>query len=85
MKGGCCATRRVRKTAGWLAPAAILAILPKCPLCFVALFAAATGFGISVAAATYLRMSLVILCVAALLFPMVSRFRRLRRLPLANE
>jgi hypothetical protein len=48
-------------------------------LCFVALFAAATGLGLSVSGATYLRTSLVILCTALLLFLVVNRVRRLRR------
>ena len=74
--GVCCSLRRVRKTAGWLAPAAILAVLPKCPLCFAALFVMASGFGLSVAAATWLRTALVVLCVAALLFPLIGILRR---------
>jgi hypothetical protein len=73
---GCCSMRRVRNTGGWLVPAVLLAVLPKCPLCFVALFAAATGVGLSVVAVTYLRMALLVLCVAALLFLLIGSVRR---------
>ena len=73
---GCCSMRRVRNTGGWLVPAVLLAVLPKCPLCFVALFAAATGLGLSVVVAAYLRMALIVLCVAALLFLLIGSVRR---------
>jgi Ca2+/Na+ antiporter len=66
VKSGCCHTRRIRSTAGWLVPAAILALLPKCPLCFVAYFAMLTGFGLSVAVAAHIRMLLAVTCIVCL-------------------
>ncbi len=72
--GCCCATRRIRETAGWLAPAAILALLPKCPLCIIALVAATTGFGLAVSVMAYLRVSLAVLSVALLTFMVLRTF-----------
>jgi hypothetical protein len=67
VKARCCATHRNPGIAGWLLPTAILAMLPKCPMCLVLYFAMFTGFGLSVAAATHIRLLLILLCVASLL------------------
>lgn len=59
-------TRRGLAAAGSVAPAAILVFLPKCPACIAAYLAVATGIGVSVTTAAYLRTSLLVLCVASL-------------------
>ncbi|WP_428308396.1 hypothetical protein [Lacipirellula sp.] len=52
--------------AGWLVPGTLLAFFPKCPLCVAGYVALATGLGLSLAAATYLRWGLLVLCVGSL-------------------
>ncbi len=60
-----------RRSLGFTAktiPVAILAMLPKCPACIAAYVALGTGIGLSLSAATYLRLSLIIVCVASLVY-----------------
>lgn len=64
--------RRMLEFAGWLIPGTLLAFFPKCPLCVAGYVALATGLGVSLAAATFLRWTLLVLCIAALAF-MASR------------
>lgn len=69
--------RRCLDGARWIIPGGVLAVLPKCPICLAAYLAIGTGIGISVSAAIYLRMALVVVCTAALAYLAVSRGRRL--------
>ena len=68
---------RGAQIAGWLFPGATLALLPKCPMCVAAYVALATGIGVSLPTATYLRAMLVALCVASLLFIATRQLRSL--------
>ncbi|MEP6671945.1 MAG: hypothetical protein ABJF10_22475 [Chthoniobacter sp.] len=67
--------RRGGEIAGWIVPTATLALLPKCPVCVAAYVALATGIGISLPTATYLRTMLVVLCLSSLAFIAARRLR----------
>jgi hypothetical protein len=84
----CCASKarspisqlqRAGEILAWLLPCAILALLPKCPMCVAAYVALATGFGISIPAAASLRSALIFLCATALLFLAVRLARHILR------
>ncbi len=75
---GCCApkaraTHGAKKTrlpgageaAGWLIPGAVLALMPKCPLC-VAAYLALWGVTVSCSSAHIVMRALTALCVAVL-------------------
>jgi hypothetical protein len=69
MNRTCCTiARRGGEVAGWVVPTAMLSVIPKCPACVAAYVAMATGLGISLPAAGHLRTSLIVVCVAALVF-----------------
>lgn len=69
--------QRYREVAAWLIPGALLAALPKCPVCLATYIAIGTGIGLSVSTAAYLRLALLILCIAALSYLAVRRIHAL--------
>ena len=54
--------------AGWVVPTAVLVAMPKCPVCLVAYVALATGVGLSVTTASYLRGAAIVLCLVVLVY-----------------
>ena len=58
--------RRARGEAGWVLPATLLALLPKCPLCLAAYVALATGVSLSGASAHLLLRTLTVLGICTL-------------------
>ncbi len=58
--------RRGVEMAGWLIPGATLVLLPKCPACVAMYVALFSGVGLSLASASLIRTSLLILCVLIL-------------------
>jgi hypothetical protein len=64
---------RCRELGTWVFATAILALMPKCPACLAVYIAVWTGFGLSLSTATYLRMSLLILCAATLVYLVLTR------------
>jgi hypothetical protein len=70
--------RSSRPRRGWDLAAGALslgvwALMPKCPMCIAAYVALWTGLGLSLAAATYLRWSLLLVSSAVLIYLIVKR------------
>jgi uncharacterized protein YqgC (DUF456 family) len=57
--------RRFSKVAVSLLPAAVLALLPKCPLCLAAWLTFATGFSFSASGILWMRAGIVLVCAGA--------------------
>jgi len=66
-----------RDLIGSIFPAAILVLLPKCPACLAA-YVAITGIGLTLSAATYLRLGLLVLCVVSLAYVAARQVRGIR-------
>jgi hypothetical protein len=87
--GCCCAApsplprsnpwRRGLEVAEWAIPGALLALMPKCPVCLAAYVALGTGIGLSITVASYLRVVLLVACIASLSYLVATRARRAMR------
>jgi hypothetical protein len=82
MTGGCCCgsgggrsspPRRGWEIAAGAASLGVWAFLPKCPMCVAAYVALWTGLGLSLAAAAYLRWSLLLVSAAVLIYLVMKR------------
>ena len=66
-------SRRVREVAGWLVPGAVLALMPKCPMCLVAYVALCSGLTMTSSSAHILMRTLTALCIGTLALCVVRR------------
>jgi hypothetical protein len=64
----------------WIVPGAVLAAMPKCPLCLAAYVALFTGCGISLAAASFAWWFVASSSVGVLAYLVVSAARGLLKL-----
>lgn len=69
---------RAAGLAGWIVPGILLVLMPKCPACFAAYVALASGIGLSLPVASGIRLGLISMGVGTLLFPMARMIRRRR-------
>jgi hypothetical protein len=60
--------RRFLNFIGWIIPTAILALIPKCPVCVAGYAVIGTSVGFSLSAFAQLRLALIVLCVVSLSF-----------------
>ena len=60
-------SRRARRMTAVL-PGILLVLMPKCPICLAAYIALITGISIPITAATWLRWSMIVLCIVALVW-----------------
>lgn len=58
--------RRSREVSGWILPGALLALMPKCPMCLAAYLALGTGFTMSGSSAHILMRALTALSIGTL-------------------
>jgi len=65
--------RRAKGVGGLIFPGALLALMPKCPMCLAAYVAFCTGFTISGSSAQTLMRSLTALCIGTLALCVVRR------------
>ena len=62
------AVGRAWRSVQWVFPAALLVVVPKCPLCVAAYIALFTGVGVSVSTARWIQILMVVCCVGSLAY-----------------
>src|SRR5471032_1286519 len=67
--------RRAWRGIHWLFPAALLVLMPKCPLCVAAYVALFTGVGITVSTARWIQILMLVLCLTSLAYFSVRYWR----------
>ena len=68
--------RRAKDAGEWGAPTLVLFLLPKCPICVAVYVATFTGIGLSIEAATWVRNSMLAVCVLAVVLLAARLLRR---------
>ncbi len=68
--------KRAAGIGGWITPGLLLVLMPKCPACFAAYIALVSGIGLSLPVVAVVRTTLMILCVASLVFMISRQIRR---------
>ena len=58
--------RRLLNFFGWIVPTAVLALIPKCPVCVAGYAVIGTSVGFSLSAFAQLRLAIIILCLVSL-------------------
>lgn len=78
--------RRCVGAIGWVVPASVLTLMPKCPAC-VAAYLAVAGVGISTSAAASFRTAAIGVSAATLLCLVAASIyrRRMRKPPVARQ
>ena len=71
--------RRAREAAGWIVPGALLALMPKCPMCLVAYVALCSGLTMSCSSAHLLMRLVTALCIGTLALCVVRRVVNFRQ------
>lgn len=71
--------RRAREVAGWLVPGALLALMPKCPMCLVAYVALCSGLTMSCSSAHIVMRLLTAFCIGTLALCVVRRMVNFRQ------
>ncbi len=69
------------RSTKWIVPTVVLALVPKCPMCVAAYIALATGLGVSLSAATWIRTGLIVTCLGALVFLSIRAIARVLTRP----
>lgn len=68
--------RAMKNSAGVIIPGALLALLPKCPLCLSAWMSVALGLGVPASTANALHGTLIVLCLAVIAFHLTRHLTR---------